>query len=71
MWTRLSLTVAHSAPSASVVDASGCRPVLLTAVAGLCRSFILSMSFNFQFLHVTDFLPGDHIHHLRLSMRTQ
>jgi len=34
-WTRPSLTVAHSAPSASVADASGCRPALLTTVAGL------------------------------------
>jgi len=49
MWTRPSLTVTHSAPSMSVADASGCHPALLTAVAGLCQSFILSTSFTFHF----------------------
>ena len=67
MWTRPSLTVARSVLSVSVADVSGCRPALLTLVAGLCRSFILSTSFSF----LVAFLPGDHIHHLYQPTWTQ
>jgi hypothetical protein len=68
MWARPSLTVMHSAPSVSVADVSGCCPALLTVVAGLCRSFILSTGFYFSFLHVVTFLPESHLSSLSADM---